>query len=48
MKPERIEYEIKVLKFLENYSRNNVFDTSEMEHKIEKLRNKIIGEEFWD
>ncbi|VVB56421.1 Uncharacterised protein [uncultured archaeon] len=37
------EYEIKVLKFLENYSRNNVFDINEVEHKIEKLRNQIIG-----
>ena len=37
------EYEIKVLRFLEDYSKNNVFDTSEFEDKIEELRNKIIG-----
>ncbi|MCE8423790.1 MAG: DUF2207 domain-containing protein, partial [Candidatus Methanoperedens sp.] len=37
------QYEIKVLKFLEAYSKNNVFDTNEFKHKIEKLRNKITG-----
>ncbi len=37
------QYEIKVLKFLENYSKNNLFNTSEFGHKIENLRNKIMA-----
>ena len=41
------EYEIKVLRFLNEHSLDNVFDTDEFEQKLEKLRNKITEGNSW-
>ena len=41
------EYEIKVLRFLNKHSLDNVFDTDEFEQKLEKLRTKVTGGNSW-